>query len=203
MAATSWERSSLPRWGAPQSVGVSGSGRCCGVLIVGSQILVPLGERCPQRAVEHPRPRLQQQVRASRRPLHLLPFGEALADHEVDRGLDKRRGDPLAVAMPLSVVRDRAGIVGEVGAELGRGAREPLQARIVAGQVVEVIGQPLGPKQGLTDVAIPEIPFDPLELDLGFVRLLGVMVLQALGVLSEHGQAHGQMEPIKNMLGAR
>jgi hypothetical protein len=89
-----------------------------------------------------------------------LPFGEALADHEVDRGLDEGRRDALAVAPALGVVRDRTGVVGEVGAKLGRGAREALQARVVAGQAVEVIGQPLGPEQSLADVAVPKMPLD-------------------------------------------
>jgi hypothetical protein len=35
-------------------------------------------------------------------PLHLLLFAEALADHLVDRRLDKVGADALAVAVPLA-----------------------------------------------------------------------------------------------------
>ena len=42
-------------------------------------------EERPERAIERPCSGLQQQVRAALRPLYLLVFGEALADHSIHR----------------------------------------------------------------------------------------------------------------------
>jgi hypothetical protein len=56
-----------------------------GRIVVG-EAGIPFLEERPQRAIERPGSGLQQQVRAAFRPLHLLAFGEALADHRVHRG---------------------------------------------------------------------------------------------------------------------
>ena len=50
------------------------------------QARIPALELRPEGAVEGPRAYLEQQVCATLGPLHLLTFGEALADHGVHRG---------------------------------------------------------------------------------------------------------------------
>jgi hypothetical protein len=59
-------------------------GRVGGIVIGGAGI--PFLEERAERAIERPCSGLQQQVCAALRPLHLLAFGEALADHGVHRG---------------------------------------------------------------------------------------------------------------------
>jgi len=47
---------------------------------------MPFLEERSERAIERSGSGLQQWVRAALGPLHLLAFGEALADHRVHRG---------------------------------------------------------------------------------------------------------------------
>ena len=74
-----------------QSIRISGVSRCLGQggfsRIVVGKAGIPFLEEGPECAIEHPRSGLQQQVRAALRPLHLLTFGETLADDGVHRGL--------------------------------------------------------------------------------------------------------------------
>jgi hypothetical protein len=57
-----------------------------GIVVVG-EAGIPSLEEGPQRTVKGTCSRLQQQVRASRRPLHLLTLGKTFADDSVHRGL--------------------------------------------------------------------------------------------------------------------
>ena len=50
---------------------------------------MPALEHWAKRVIEGARLKLQQQMRVARRPLHLLPFGKALADHGVHRRFDE------------------------------------------------------------------------------------------------------------------
>ncbi len=53
----------------------------------------------------------------------------------------------------------------------------------------------------LVDVAVPAVPFHPLEV---LTYLLGKLLVEpgdTLGVLIEDGDAHGQMEPVQDVLG--
>jgi len=74
------------------------------------------------------------------RPAHLLSLAEALAHHRVDRRFDETGRNPLAVAVSLGIVRDRAGIVGDVDLELARRFAKGLQARVIGFEEVEVVG---------------------------------------------------------------
>ena len=95
---------------------------------------VPSSERLPQSAVEGLGAGLQEQVGAGLGPLHLLLLGKALADYEVDGGLDEGGRDRLGIAPALAVVRDRGGVVVDVGDQACRRFGEPRQAEIVAVQ---------------------------------------------------------------------
>ena len=53
--------------------------------IVVGEAGIPFLEKRSERAIERPGSGLQQQVCAALRPLHLLTFGEALADDGVHR----------------------------------------------------------------------------------------------------------------------
>lgn len=52
---------------------------------VRAQSRIPAREGCLQIVVEHARPHLKQQMRSPRRPAHLLPFHQALAQDLIDR----------------------------------------------------------------------------------------------------------------------
>jgi len=58
--------------------------------------------------------------------LHLLLPGEALADHEVDSGLDEGGRDRLRGASALAIVGDRGGVAVDVGDQACRCFGEPL-----------------------------------------------------------------------------
>ena len=68
-----------------------------------AEVRIPLPEGDFPIVVEHLRAYLQQQVGALGRPLHLLFFDHALADHLVDGGFDKAGTDPW----PRSVRKDQ------------------------------------------------------------------------------------------------
>ena len=68
-------------------------------------------------------------------------------------------------------------------------------------QVVEVVGETVNAGQRLAVIAVPQVPLDAFQFPLDRVRFLVVMVSQSLGVLPEHGEPHGQMEPVEDVLG--
>jgi hypothetical protein len=88
--------------------------------------------------------------------LHLLLPGEALVDHDVDRGFHEGGRDRLAVTPAFAVVRDDGAVVADVASELGRRRGEARPVGIGALQRVEVVGQILDPAQGLSGVAVPQ-----------------------------------------------
>src|SRR5262249_16201941 len=49
---------------------------------------------------------LQEEVRASQRPVHLLQLDEASAHHLVDRRFDERRADRFTLPVPLAEIGD-------------------------------------------------------------------------------------------------
>lgn len=55
------------------------------------EVRIPPLEGAAQLPVEHFRPRLEQQMGAARRPLHLLLLVEALVQQRIDQRLDKGR----------------------------------------------------------------------------------------------------------------
>jgi hypothetical protein len=63
-------------------------------------------------------PHLQEVMRMSQSPRHLLLFHKPLADHLVDRRLDEARRDRLAMAVAVPVIHDKVLVVVEVADEL-------------------------------------------------------------------------------------
>ena len=53
-------------------------------------------------------------MRSLWRPLHLLLLDHALTHHLVDRGRDERGPDPFPMAIPVAVVDDGRGVIGDV-----------------------------------------------------------------------------------------
>ena len=82
------------------------------------EVGIPAPERVLPLAIEHLRPHLEQQMGSLECPGHLLLLDHALAHHLVDRRLRERRADPLPIAVPLPIVDDERGIVGDVGGQL-------------------------------------------------------------------------------------
>jgi len=113
-----------------------GCSRCgplsVGIVVVGKARVPPL-EEAPKRTVKGTRSRLQQQVCASRRPLHLLTLGKAFADDSVHRGLGQARGNALAGAVSLTIIDQSGGVAGDVDGELVRGASEFAEVWVVHG----------------------------------------------------------------------
>jgi hypothetical protein len=108
----------------------------------------------------------------------------------------------LAMVPALRVVRDRGGIVPDVGGQPGRRLDQPRQAGIAAGQGGGILSQCADARQRLVGVAVPQPPLDPLQPILQGGCFKGVVVSQALGVLPEPGQPHGNMEPVQMMRAA-
>ena len=67
-------------------------------------------------------------------------------------------------------------------------------------KAVEVVGETVNAGQRLAVIAV-QVPLDAFQFALDRVRFLVVMVSQSLGVLPEHGEPHGQMEPVEDVLG--
>ena len=88
-------------------------------------------------------------------PLHLLLFGEPLADHGVDRGLYESRGNSLAGSIPLAVIDEAGCIRGDIDAELASGGDKSAQIRIVRFKTEEVAFKVLDHVLSLGRVAMP------------------------------------------------
>ena len=102
----------------------------------------------------------------------------------------------------LAIVRDRGDVVLDLGGQPGRRLDQPHQTRIRAGQGGNIPGQLPGARQRLVGVAVPQSPLDPLQPILQGSRFKGIVVRQALGVLTKHGHPHGNVEPVQLMLAA-
>ena len=68
---------------------------------------VPAAEVVGEVVIEHPGTDLEEQVRTTWAPAHLLFFDHAFADDLVDRGLDECGGDDLTGPTALAVVRPK------------------------------------------------------------------------------------------------
>ena len=79
---------------------------------------IPLLEHRLQLAIQDLGAGLQQEMRSSRCPLHLLLLDKAAADHLVDPGLHKRGADGFSLPVAFSKVRDELLVVADVGVEL-------------------------------------------------------------------------------------
>ena len=75
------------------------------------------------------------------RPLYLKALGETLADQRIDGGFDEGGGDPFPLAPALSIVQDRALVVGDVAIKLARLPNEALHAGIGGFDLGEIVGQ--------------------------------------------------------------
>jgi hypothetical protein len=82
-------------------------------------------------------------------------LGEAPADDAVDGGFGEGGRDDLAMIPALRIVRDRGGIVPDVGDQPSCHLDQPRQAGIAAGQGGDILSQRAGAAQGLTGVAVP------------------------------------------------
>ena len=93
------------------------------------------------------------------------------ADDLVDRGFHERGGDDLVGAVALPVVGDGRGVRGEVPAEFADRLGEfvvPVLVVLAAGVLVfEVGGDVVDGLQRAEDVAVPQKPFQPLQLGGG------------------------------------
>ena len=87
-----------------RSCGVSSSSPTNVGRVVGGQAGIPAFEERAQRPVERAGSRLQQQMGSTLGPLHLLAFGETLADHDVDGRFRDAGRDWLPGPVSLAVV---------------------------------------------------------------------------------------------------
>lgn len=124
---------------------------------------VPAAEVVGEVVVEHAGADLKEQVRAARRPPHLLVLHHPFADDLVDGGLGEGTGDGLPGPVTLPVVGDAGGVGPQVAAELAD--RFAQLALLGTGVVdVEVDLDVLDGLQGAEDVAVPAEPLEPGQL---------------------------------------
>ena len=106
----------------------------------------------------------------------------------------------------MAVVGDGRGVRGEVPAELADHLGEfvlPVLVLLAAGVLVfEVGGDVVDGLQRAEDVAVPQKPFQPLQLGGEGGRQLG-WDTQALGQLGQYGDPHREVEPVQQVLGLR
>lgn len=74
-----------------------------------------------------------------------LTFGKAFADHGVDGRFYEPSRRPFTVAVSLGVVRDRRGIIGDVGLEAVDVFSKGSDARIVGFNTMDIVDQPIDP----------------------------------------------------------
>ena len=80
---------------------------------------------------------------------------------------------------------------------------ELAQARIVHLQPLHVVTQVVGVLPDTVEVAVPEQPLGPLKLARQARTLVSIVVGNAAGMLLQHRQAHGDVEPVQDVLGLR
>jgi len=73
---------------------------------------------------------------------------------------------------------------------------KPRQAGIAAGKGGDILSQLASAVQGLVGIAVPQPPLDRLQPVLQGSRFKGIVVRQALGVLTKPGHPHGNVEPV-------
>ena len=126
---------------------------------------IPGAERLFPLAVQHPCANLQQEMGAAWGPLHLLFFHHALAHDLIHRRFDKARADTLAVVVALAIIRNKPGIVADLGVKLLDGFEEfpsrPIAARRHGD--LQIHDRRLHHLQGLIDIPMPQEPFEPFE----------------------------------------
>ena len=69
------------------------------------------------------------------------------------------------------------------------------------GEILEVVDEAASAGQGRPVIAVPQVPLDAFQFPFGFLRLLVVMMGETLGILSQHGEPHGDVEPVEHVLG--
>jgi len=78
---------------------------------------------------------------------------------------------------------------------------ELAQVRVVQLQFLHVIAQVVSMLLRPALVAVPKQPLGPLQLTQQACPFLLVMVGDAAGILLQHRQAHGDVEPVEDVLG--
>ena len=175
------------------------------------EIGIPTAEYVLPFFVEDASTDLQQKVRSSLRPLHLLLFGHAPTYHLVDCRLHEASADPLTVAVALAVVRNRTAIAFDVSAEFLNRFKQFPRGLLLALErcALQIHFYELQMSESLEHVAVLQIPLDALEgiQHLRAQRLLVFLfsdrLRQAFGGLSQDCQSHGYVEPVEQMLGLR
>jgi len=130
-------------------------------------------------------------------------LSKPFAHHGVDRRLDESRGNTLAGSIPFAVIDETGRVRGNIGGELTSGSEKFAQIRIARFETEEVDLKVLDHFLGAGRVSMPEFPFNSLKLlcqsSAGFL----VVLRDTFCKLAEHGDAHGDMEPVENMFAAR
>ena len=91
----------------------------------------------------------------------------------------------------------------DVGGELARGGDELAQIRIVRFETEEVSLEVLDHFLGAGRVSVPQFPFNSLKLFCQSAAGLLVILGDAFCKLAEHGNSHGDVKPVENVLAAR
>jgi hypothetical protein len=89
-------------------------------------------------------------------PLHLWLFAEAFAHHLGHGRLHETRGNGLAVAIPLAIMRDQVAIVHDVGAKLLHGFAQLFKLRVGLFAVVDQGLDVLNLVEGFVQIPMPQ-----------------------------------------------
>ena len=103
--------------------------------------------------------------------------------------------------MTLGVVGDGVRIGPDVGEEFIDAPAECLDARVGGSEILEVVAETANAGQGRSVIAVPQVPLDAFQFPFSVLRFVFVMMGEAFGILSQHGEPHGDMEPVEHVLG--
>ena len=101
-------------------------------------------------------PGLEQQMRATFAPLHLLFFAKSFTHYLVHRGLHETCGNCLTVAISLAIIRDQVAIVLDIGAKLFHGFEELLELRVRLFEIVDQRLDIIDLVQSFVEIAMPQ-----------------------------------------------
>ena len=92
--------------------------------------------------------------------------------------------------MTLGVVGDGVRIGPDVGEEFIDAPAECLDARVGGGELLEVVAETANAGQGRSVIAVPQGPLDAFQFPPGVLRFLFIMMGEAPGRLTQHGEPH-------------
>ena len=111
--------------------------------------------------------------------------------------------NPLAVSAPLGIVGDYAGVALDVDLKFFGRFTQCLDTRVVGLNAFQVHDQLLDHTMAVMDVTVPQVALDLAQETVCGSSFIRIVMAQSLDVLAHDGDAHGDVEPVEEMLGCR